>query len=653
MTLTAIRLDEETFPNYKTLEEDNALTNLSRINIFIGANNAGKSRLMRMIFAKNNFEYRREDCDLNELDDMILDFHKNLAFAINNQSIVEIPSLLTFAKFKYSYLKPLNSVNKNITSSVNKNIISYVNVFLHGNSFTIKLDDKNTEFYPNALVSNHSFFRTIEKFKDSFNKLANSIEVNNRFFTKSYIPILRGLRPIQNSMSHILPNLKFTNDDSYKSRTIFDYFKGEKELEKLSISTGLDFFERLRGLKNGDVHEQDLIKEFEDFLSVTFFQNQPIVITAHQRKEIPTFRIGQGEAFPIYDLGDGIQAIILLTYPLFFNKGKDMIFFFEEPEIYLHPGFQRIFIDTLLSKRFSSFQYFFSTHSNHFLDITLDHDNISIYNFRKEKSDSNKFVIENVQCGDNSLLEELGVKNASVFLSNCTIWVEGISDRIYIRKYLEVLIEKKVKEANLNGNTEGVYFREDYHYSFVEYSGNNITHWSFLDDTDEAVPNINVDRICKRIFLVTDQDGAGEVKDGVKTEKEAKLQRQEKLKDKLGEENYHCLNCREIENALSPHILKKVIEGRRKTNKETEAIEYKGKWAFEDYKDKKLGEFYENHVGEASKKIINKINDKGTIYDKIGFAKAAVAAIESYDDLSEPAKVLTEKIYAFIKKNNQ
>ena len=75
-----------------------------------------------------------------------------------------------------------------------------------------------------------------------------------------------------------------------------------------------------------------------------------------------------------------------MTYPLFFNKGKNLKIYIEEPDVYLHPGFQRILIETLLNtKGFEDFQYFFTTHSNHFLDMTLDYKEISVYKFTKEK----------------------------------------------------------------------------------------------------------------------------------------------------------------------------------------------------------------------------------------------------------------------------
>lgn len=60
--------------------------------------------------------------------------------------------------------------------------------------------------------------------------------------------------------------------------------------------------------------------------------------------------------------------------------------------------------------------------------MTADFDDISVYLFRKineEKANNDEyepdFIIENVSPDEVEILNELGVKNSYVFLSNCTI----------------------------------------------------------------------------------------------------------------------------------------------------------------------------------------------------------------------------------------
>ena len=96
MKLTSILLDAALTSDYKTTEQDNALANLSKINIFIGANNSGKSRLMRTLFANDEFKYNKEGCDLKELNVIITRFHGKLSSMIStDKQQVLFPELLS------------------------------------------------------------------------------------------------------------------------------------------------------------------------------------------------------------------------------------------------------------------------------------------------------------------------------------------------------------------------------------------------------------------------------------------------------------------------------------------------------------------------------------------------------------------------------
>ena len=286
-------------------------------------------------------------------------------------------------------------------------------------------------------------------------------------------------------------------------------------------------------------------------------------------------KIGDEKEKKIYNLGDGIQSIIIMTLPLYLHKdeignNENTLVFIEEPEHLLHPGLQRKLIDTFNDKRFNNFQFFITTHSNHFLDVTLDYDSVSIFSLRKKLDDNDNdektpnFLIEDVSYGDTSTLEQLGVRNSSVFLSNCTIWIEGVTDRKYIKKYFDIYqkhLKKKAKKYLREHSDEKfdfIEFREDYHYSYVEYSGNNITHWSFLDDETELdnVAKINVERLCGKVCLIADRDNL-KVEKG--EEKPQKVERFEKLQKQIGN-RFYPLNCKEIENTLSKNTIAEVVK---------------------------------------------------------------------------------------------
>lgn len=112
-------------------------------------------------------------------------------------------------------------------------------------------------------------------------------------------------------------------------------------------------------------------------LSKTFFDEKEVALIPKVKDDVLTIKIGDEKERPIYNLGDGIQSIILITLPLFLYldiskvRNTNVLVFIEEPEIGLHPSLQRTLIETLLDKRFENFQFFFTTHSNHFLDMQL------------------------------------------------------------------------------------------------------------------------------------------------------------------------------------------------------------------------------------------------------------------------------------------
>jgi len=145
-------------------------------------------------------------------------------------------------------------------------------------------------------------------------------------FQKIYIPTLRGLRSVSYSDSKTKSKL-----DVYRLRTIDDYFPNNSQL---SIFTGLNLYEDTKKLLLGAKEDRDLITGFETFLSESFFNNKKVNIIPRIDDDVMHVKIDDQER-RISELGDGIQSVIILTYPLFFNRGKTMKIFMEEPEHYL------------------------------------------------------------------------------------------------------------------------------------------------------------------------------------------------------------------------------------------------------------------------------------------------------------------------------
>ena len=239
------------------------------------------------------------------------------------------------------------------------------------------------------------------------------------------------------------------------------------------------------------------------------------------------------------------------------------------------------------------------------------------------------FLIEQCNNGDVSLLNELGVRNSSVFLSNCSIWVEGITDRLYLKHYLELYC-KKYPDKKV--------YRENIDYTFIEYGGGNVVHFNFDEKIDDS-NSINAKYINNKIFLIVDNDNT---KPGTK-----KASRKEKYSALL-KDNFYELPLTEIENLITFETLKQILINQN-PDKEEEICEVLN--VKKEFTNKKLGKFIDELFpkGEIKKYAA----ESGTIKNKLEFCKDAINVMNDYDKLSKEAKTLTKKIYEFISNNNK
>lgn len=600
------------------------LQRLSRLNVLIGPNNCGKSRLHRELFRHSQTAFTPPVDSIIQLDNEC-DHWEAAVSAIRAEEFSDHAHRQRFERLVHAFRNtnpPLVDSNRKVTRKPNPFQVQQL------------LQPDEAEVV-RSRIAEHDPSRDIAALK-RLNNLwhraetdCQNVELQTPHFV--FIPATRGLR-------------NFGDRATIPARIAKDHFDGLKlgragigtfDLSRSNILCGSEFYDGIRDFLLGNREQREAIRAFEDYLASKFFNDDAVTIVPRHDADVLYIKIGTEVERPIYDLGDGLSHLIILTLPLFIHRKTPLLLFIEEPENYLHPGFQRAFIDAVLDTSDGACrQVFVTTHSHQFLDITIDQDLCTIYRIKKHlhgKNDQQAYHEITVASSDNRpLLRELGVRNSSLLLSNCTIWVEGVIDRLYFRHYLDVY------QRSLDGDHEQ--FLEDVHFSFVEYSGNNITHWSFLD----AEAGINVDRLCSRLMLIADRDEEGRKDD-----------RHEKLEASL-RDRFLRLECREVENLLTPETLKAVIK------------EYEGNdvelqnFSQDDYQGESLGEFIETHVLAGKTKSRRKsesgrpYSDKsGTIKDKDAFCRKALSHIESTDDVSPEAFSICQRIYDFITENNK
>ncbi|CAA7196551.1 AAA family ATPase [Chryseobacterium potabilaquae] len=427
---------------------------INKINIFIGANNSGKSKFMRSLMTNKNFWILDED-----------------EFRTINSSI-----------------KEHNRIRRS-TQSPSKPLVKNLEI---GKHFDI--------------LKNNLWF---EKFNTNNFELVTQIQ-NPKFY---YIPVLRTAHSLYLQKNDLNKVRYEKMEDDIFLHTLKKNYSPDKNID---IFTGVHLYKEILNTRNSKRETRKRFESFEKFISRNFFDDKNIDIIAefdkdesrkgNNTKEVISIHIeGEKHTRDLYDSGDGIQALIILMYKIFMAE-NDSYIFIDEPEINLHPGMQRLFLEQIITNPDLSeknLTYFLSTHSNHFLDLTLEKDNISIYSFySKTEKEDKKLIIKNTNAGDNDLLKNIGVQNSSVFMANCSIWVEGISDRIYIRAFLKSYCTF----------TEKKYPKEDIDFAFFEYAGTNLDHYLFddmkEDEQEKIISDIKALSLSNRIFLLADSDNA-------------------------------------------------------------------------------------------------------------------------------------------------
>ena len=583
------------------------LSGIRHINIFVGENNSGKSRLMRSLIKKDDAVLLADTtCKPREFDTYRLRL-KGFFGELRSKD----PQILVCNE--YNGLSPCELY------------VYYKNQYEY-----YHLRDKDYSY------KHHNITSQITDDLNSLYRLINQKHTNGNYktlksLTKTYIPVLRGIECFNNyfdtKKNQLLDSISMNSDqrralEAYKLNAGKIYKNKIQEvygIPESDIFTGENLYEEIRNKLLGEEQGRRFIKDFEDFISKHFFDNEGFTIIPSLKEGYLFVKIGGSEERALHNLGDGIKQIITILYKAFVLRHQESILCIEEPEINLHPGYQRKLVEILQDKEFEKLYFFITTHSNHIVDSCFDYNNISIYKFINSDKQNKTFKVYSTIPNDIEILNQLGVNNSSVFMANSTIWVEGISDKIYIKKYLKTYIEANDLHP----------FKEGVDYSFVEYGGNNITHWDFenLEETD----CLKASGITNRAFIVLDNDN-----NSVR-----KQRRKERLKQVFGD-NYYELSVREIENTIGKRLLEKCLFEDNPIYKN--GMENK-KDSFETV-SARIWEYIDNHY-QLKKKYWNPHKKQPTVA-KLAFAKDVCSKVESIDDLSNSAKELAEKIYGFI-----
>lgn len=197
---------------------------------------------------------------------------------------------------------------------------------------------------------------------------------------------------------------------------------------------------------------------------------------------------------PLSRMGSGLKTIILVLLNLLVipeldeYKNKKMVYGFEELENNLHPAMQRKLFEYIYEfAEMHDVQVFITTHSHVAINAFYDKDYAGIFHVYKQ--DGRAFVKRIESYLDKTrILDDLDVKASDLLQSNGIIWVEGPSDRVYIKHWLDLYFPDR--------------FVEGVHYQFLYYGGRLLSQYS----AEEVTELISVIKTNRNAVIVMDSD---------------------------------------------------------------------------------------------------------------------------------------------------
>lgn len=436
----------------------------SKINLFIGRNNSGKSNILRFIN-----EIYSNIGNGKSIDQDAMRRHQpsgaplTIGSADNIENITE-DNLLSNSDFRFNESNwphlEFRTRRKILKLLKEKSNLDKTNSCWTLRQFP-KWEDKQ-ESWKNSIKHFHD-----TEVRDLWNDLTGQSGGGRLVHWEPEV-IQRIQAQVSGSESYIIPAIR---------QVLID------QKDSIERHDGSGIIDKLAKLQNPDVHNQVLRTRFLEINSFV----QSVLDREDATIEIPYDRTTilvhmDNKVLPLDSLGTGVHEVIILAAAA--TTLNDTILCIEEPELHLNPILQRKLLQYLSNK--TSNQYFITTHS----PAIMDTPGAEIYHITQKDGES-KVTRATSDRIKSDACEDLGYHPSDLLQTNCVIWVEGPSDRIYIKYWLKYAAPE---------------FSEGIHYSIMFYGGRLLSHLSGEENEIALDEFISLRKLNKRGVIVIDSD---------------------------------------------------------------------------------------------------------------------------------------------------